>query len=162
VLVLVRAVIYSSLFIATVLIFVPAQLLGRSGLVRPATIGIPELVALAATLVGGVIAVWCIATFVVLGRGTPLPLDPPRTLVMRGPYRFVRNPMYLGAGLALAGAALFFRSPALLVYLVALAALTHALVLWYEEPTLRREFGADYDAYCRRVHRWIPLLQPLG
>lgn len=155
--ILVRAVIYSSLFIATVLVFVPAQLLGRSGLVRPVVVGVTEVAAIAVTLVGAAIAIWCILTFAVLGKGTPLPLDPPRRLVVRGPYRFVRNPMYLGAAFALAGAALFYRSAALLAYLAVLAVVTHALVIWYEEPTLGREFGADYDAYRRRVRRWIPL-----
>ncbi len=105
---------------------------------------------------GAAVALWCILTFVVVGKGTPAPFDPPRQLVMRGPYRLVRNPMYLGAGLALCGAAIFYRSPALLGYVLALAVITHAFVVWYEEPTLRRLFGTDYEAYRSRVRRWLP------
>lgn len=154
--VLVRASIYATLFIAFLLVFVPAQILGRAGIVRPPTIGLVEIPGIAAVVVGAVIAVWCILAFVFVGRGTPAPFDPPRSLVVRGPYRFVRNPMYLGAGLALAGAALVYRSAGLLGYLAVLAAVTQLLVVGYEEPTLRRLFGADYEAYCRRVRRWLP------
>ena len=102
------------------------------------------------------LALWCIVTFAVRGRGTPAPFDPPRRLVMLGPYRHLRNPMYLGAGIALAGAALFYRSLALLGYLVAFLLVTHLFVLLYEEPALRSTFGAEYEDYCRRVSRWIP------
>ena len=154
--VLLRAVIYSSLFITSLLLLVPAQLVGRAGLLRPLVFGLPEFVGTTATLVGALIALWCILTFVVLGQGTPAPFDPPRRLVVRGPYRFVRNPMYLGAGLALAGTALVYRSAAVLVYLIVLAAVTQALVICYEEPNLRRLFGTDYDAYRRHVRRWVP------
>jgi protein-S-isoprenylcysteine O-methyltransferase Ste14 len=75
---------------------------------------------------------------------------------MLGPYRYLRNPMYLGAGLALGGAALFYRSVALAGYLAAFLLITHLFVVLYEEPALRLAFGADYEAYCRRVSRWIP------
>ena len=154
--VLVRAVIYASLFVAILLVFVPARLLGPVGLPRPSVLGMPELLGMAAVLVGALIAAWCVGTFVVVGRGTPAPFDPPRRLVVRGPYRFVRNPMYLGAALALAGAALVYRSVALVVYLLVLAAASHAFVVGYEEHALARLFGADYDAYRARVRRWIP------
>ena len=154
--VFVRALIYSSLFIALLLIFVPAQLAGRAGLSRPTLAGPQELVGMSLAVLGGLVAVWCILTFVVLGRGTPAPFDPPRKLVVRGPYSLVRNPMYLGAGMALAGTALVYHSPAILGYLLLLAAVTQVLVIGYEEPTLTRLFGADYDTYRSRVHRWMP------
>ena len=64
--------------------------------------------------------------------------------------------MYLGAGLALTGAALFYQSVRLLSYAAAFLAVTHVFVVLYEEPTLRRTFDADYQAYCRRVARWWP------
>jgi protein-S-isoprenylcysteine O-methyltransferase Ste14 len=105
---------------------------------------------------GAALAVWCILSFAFLGRGTPAPFDPPRRLVLRGPYRYVRNPMYLGAALALAGAALFYRSGALLAYTGAFLLVMHAFVVWYEEPTLRRTFGESYEAYRRQVRRWLP------
>lgn len=103
---------------------------------------------------GASLALWCIATFVVIGRGTPAPFDPPRNLVVAGPYRFVRNPMYLGAGLALAGAALFYESWALLGYCVAFGFVMYLVVVVYEEPALRATFGAPYVRYCERVQRW--------
>jgi len=105
---------------------------------------------------GAALALWCIATFVVIGRGTPAPFDPPRSLVVAGPYRFVRNPMYLGAGFALAGAALFYESSALLGYCVAFGFVMYLFVVVYEEPALRATFGAPYVRYCERVQRWWP------
>jgi len=84
--------------------------------------------------------------------------DPPRRLVVRGPYQFVRNPMYIGAGFALAGAALFYHSTAFLGYTALFVLVAHLFVVWYEEPTLRQTFGADYETYSRRVHRWWPRL----
>jgi protein-S-isoprenylcysteine O-methyltransferase Ste14 len=109
---------------------------------------------------GAALALWCIATFIVIGRGTPAPFDPPRRLVVAGPYRFVRNPMYLGANLALAGAALLYESWGLLAYDLAFALVTHMFVVIYEEPTLRASFGEPYQSYRERVRRWWPRLLP--
>lgn len=128
----------------------------RSRIVRPAQLGAVEYAGILMAVAGGAFALWCILTFAVLGRGTPAPLDPPRQLVVRGPYRFVRNPMYLGAALALSGAALFCRSTPLVGYAGLFLLATHAFVVWYEEPTLARVFGPAYEAYCARVGRWLP------
>ena len=106
--------------------------------------------------VGAAIALWCILIFASIGRGTPAPFDPPRRLVIQGPYRFVRNPMYIGAGLALAGAALFYRSWPILGYAGLFLLATHFFVLGYEEPALRRTFGQEYEGYCGRIRRWWP------
>src|SRR5204863_672998 len=97
--------------------------------------------------IGTAIALWCVFTFVFIGKGTPAPFDPPRRLVIRGPYRFVRNPMYIGAGLALAGAAIFYESWPLLGYVGFFFLATHLFVVSYEEPALRRTFGQEYEAY---------------
>jgi protein-S-isoprenylcysteine O-methyltransferase Ste14 len=137
-------------------VFLPGRALTWSGIVRPTDIGMPQIIGAIIGASGAVLALWCIATFVVIGRGTPAPFDPPRRLVVRGPYRLVRNPMYLGAGLALAGAALFYESWALLGYCAAFLVVTHLFVVLYEEPTLRATFGADYLTYCGRVRRWWP------
>ena len=102
------------------------------------------------------LALACILTFVFVGKGTPAPFDPPRRLVIQGPYRFVRNPMYLGAGFALAGAALFYQSIPLLGYAGLFILITHLFVVLYEEPALQRIFDGDYEAYRRRVGRWWP------
>lgn len=154
--VLMRAVTYAALFIGFVLVFVPARLLPRSGVARPETIGALQVVGMLIVVAGGAIALWCILTFAIVGKGTPAPFDPPRRLVVRGPYSVVRNPMYIGAGLALGGAALFYGSFALLSYAVAFFLVTHCFVVLYEEPALRRTFGTEYEAYCRQVRRWRP------
>src|SRR5574341_764227 len=106
-------------------------------------------------------ALWCIFTFATAGRGTPAPFDPPRRLVILGPYRFVRNPMYIGAGLALIGATLFYESLPLLGYAGVFFLAAHLFVVWYEEPTLRRTFGQEYAAYCGRVRRRLPNVQTI-
>jgi len=123
---------------------------------RPPALGAPQAVALAVGAVGAALALWCVLTFALVGRGTPAPFDPPRRLVVRGPYRRVRNPMYLGAAVALGAAALFYRSLALLAFTAGFLVVTHVFVIGYEEPTLRRMFGAEYEAYCRDVRRWRP------
>lgn len=157
--VLIRAITYATLFIGVVLVYLPAEALSWAGVARPARLGLPQLAGIIATASGATLAVWCILSFAVIGRGTPAPFDPPRYLVVRGPYRHVRNPMYLGATVALAGAAVFYEATALLAYAAAFLGLMHLVVALYEEPTLRHAFGNDYDAYCRRVGRWWPRLR---
>ena len=98
----------------------------------------------------------CVWDFAVTGRGTPAPVDPPRELVVRGLYRYVRNPMYVGVLSILLGEALFFRSTALLIYAAGFLLTVHLFVLLYEEPVLRRKFGESYQRYCRTVNRWLP------
>ena len=154
--VFVRALTWATLFIGLVLVFLPAQLLPSSGTARPETIGAPQVAGMVVAVAGAAIALWCILSFAVVGRGTPAPFDPPRRLVVRGPYALVRNPMYIGAGLALGGASLFYQSLPLLGYAAAFLLVTHLFVVLYEEPTLKRTFGADYETYCRRVGRWWP------
>lgn len=151
---LVRAVAYSTVFVGLVLVYVPSRLL--SGLTRPVAVGVRQIAGMAVGAMGTAIALWCTLTFATVGRGTPAPFDPPRRLVTRGPYRFVRNPMDLGGGLTLAGAALFFGSWPLLAYTGLYFLATHLFIVRYEEPTLRKTFGLAYQAYARRVRRWWP------
>ena len=158
--VLVRALAYATLFMGLVLVFLPARVLSWSGVTRPVASVPEQLAGMAIGAAGAALALSCILTFAFAGKGTPAPWDPPRQLVIRGPYRFVRNPMYVGAGLALAGAALYYRSLALLVYAAAFFLVTHLFVIGYEEPALRRAFGEQYEAYCRRVGRWWPRFAP--
>jgi protein-S-isoprenylcysteine O-methyltransferase Ste14 len=156
--VLIRALTYATLFVGVVLVYLPAATLDWAGAEPPRQAGWPQMLGALATAAGAALAIWCILSFALLGRGTPAPFDPPRRLVVQGPYRHVRNPMYLGAGLALAGAALFYRSPALLAYDAAFMLLMHGFVTIHEEPSLSRTFGSDYDAYRRAVRRWWPRL----
>jgi protein-S-isoprenylcysteine O-methyltransferase Ste14 len=154
--VLIRAIAYATLFIGLVLVFLPAQALSVAGVARPVRFGALQLAGMMTGAAGAAVAIWCVLTFAVLGRGTPAPFDPPRRLVVRGPYRYVRNPMYLGAGIALAGAALFYETGALWAYAAGFFVLMHLVVVLYEEPTLRQTFGQDYETYSRQVRRWWP------
>jgi protein-S-isoprenylcysteine O-methyltransferase Ste14 len=151
-----RTLVYATLFIGFLLVYLPARVLARTGIHRPASFGIAQIGGAVLCALGMALALWCVATFIRIGKGTPAPFDAPRRLVVRGPYQFVRNPMYLGAGFALAGAALFYGSGWLLTYAVAFLLFFHLFVVFYEEPTLERKFGADYEDYRRRVHRWWP------
>lgn len=153
-----RALVYATIFVGIVLVFVPARFLSWSGVTAPAASGGLQLVGMVVAVAGLVLAGWCVLAFAVIGKGTPAPFDPPRRLVVRGPYRFVRNPMYIGGGLALVGAAVFYESGRLLAYAALFFLAAHLFVIGYEEPTLRRMFGADYEAYTARVRRWWPKL----
>jgi len=101
----------------------------------------------------------CIVEFARSGRGTLSPVDPPRHLVVRGLYRYVRNPMYLSVTTIVLGECLLTRSTDLFVYWVIWFLGANLFVLGYEEPTLRHQFGAEYDAYTQRVGRWVPKLR---
>ncbi len=94
------------------------------------------------------------------GQGTLAPWDPTRRLVVRGPYRYVRNPMISGVIVLLLGEAALCASPALFVWAGLVALVNAVYIPLLEEPGLRRRFGADYDAYCRAVPRWLPRRTP--
>jgi protein-S-isoprenylcysteine O-methyltransferase Ste14 len=120
------------------------------------------LVALGAVLLaaGLVVIVQAFVRFVVEGLGTPAPVAPTEHLVVGGLYRHVRNPMYLALGAIIAGQALVLGRPALLLYAAAVLAITATFVHVYEEPALRRQFGAEYETYCAAVPGWWPRLRP--
>jgi len=93
------------------------------------------------------------------GLGTPAPVAPPTHLVIGGLYRYVRNPMYVAVSSLVFGQGLLFGSIQVLKYGVLVVLGFHLFVLLYEEPVLRRKFGAEYDNYCRNVRRWWPRLK---
>ncbi len=109
-------------------------------------------------MLGLAVVVECFARFAVKGLGTPAPVAPTKHLVVSGLYRHLRNPMYVGVVLAIAGQALYFGSLALLQYGAAWAGFV-AFVLLYEEPTLLRRHGSDHEAYRRNVPRRPPRLR---
>ena len=115
-----------------------------------------QLLGLSIILAGAALLAACIFEFARSGRGTLSPVDPPKRLVVRGLYRYVRNPMYLAVTAILLGEVMLMRSGALAVYWLIWFAVVNAFVIGYEEPTLRAEFGASYEAYMRTVGRWIP------
>jgi protein-S-isoprenylcysteine O-methyltransferase Ste14 len=119
-----------------------------------------QWVAVVVIAAGALLYLSCVRLFAVLGRGTPGPWDAPRRLVVAGPFRWVRNPLYLGALLVVLGEAWLFLSAWLVAYAAAMAIAFHLFVLAYEEPTLRRRFGDDYARYVRTVPRWVPRRPP--
>lgn len=98
----------------------------------------------------------CVWLFGSYGRGTPAPIDAPKKLVQRGPYRWVRNPMYLAVLTIITGEAVFFQSWHIGIYLLCLACAFQIFVMLYEEPALSFSFGAMYEDYRRDVPRWLP------
>jgi protein-S-isoprenylcysteine O-methyltransferase Ste14 len=112
--------------------------------------------AAAVIAVGVLLYLACVWVFATVGRGTPGLWDSPRRVVAVGPYRWVRNPIYLAALLIVSGQAWLFLSPDLLIYAAALAVSFHLFVVCYEERRLRARFGEPYEAYRRAVRRWLP------
>ena len=111
-------------------------------------------------LVGVVVLLHAFARFVFEGLGTPAPVAPTERLVIGGLYRYVRNPMYLAVAATIVGQALVLGQPILLLYGAAFGAAVAAFVRWYEEPTLRRRFGDEYERYRRAVPAWWPRREP--
>src|SRR5262249_25109001 len=106
------------------------------------------------------VLVHAFARFVLEGVGTPAPVAPTEQLVVGGLYRFVRNPMYLAVAAIIVGQALVLGRPILLAYAAVFGAVVGAFVHWYEEPTLSRQYGEQYESYRRAVPAWWPRLKP--
>ena len=133
-------------------VWIPWWLLSRSGVISEPV----AWQAVALIGIGAALYFWCLSVFAIVGRGTPGPWDAPRRFVTVGPYRWVRNPIYIAALLVVVGEAWLFRSLPLLLYAGAMAIFVHLFVVGYEEPTLRRSLGETYAEYLRTVPRWIP------
>ena len=156
---LLRSVFFTILQPGTVTVLIPFWLISSRGTgvltshqaLRYA--GFPLVVTGAAGLL------WCIWDFFSSGRGTISPIDPPKHLVVRGLYRYVRNPMYVAVVTILLGEAIFFMSSPVLIEAGVFFVLTTLFVVLYEEPTLRRKFGDSYERYTQTVGRWFPRLR---
>jgi protein-S-isoprenylcysteine O-methyltransferase Ste14 len=131
--------------------WVPWRILTADG--RTATAVAWEAVPVIAA--GIALYVWCAWNFARVGNGTPGPWDAPSRVVATGPYRWVRNPIYVSALLIVAGETALFGSLPLLAYAGAMAVLFHLFVTGYEERALLRRFGSSYQEYRRAVPRWI-------
>jgi protein-S-isoprenylcysteine O-methyltransferase Ste14 len=108
---------------------------------------------------GAVVAVASATAFVRWGEGTPAPFDPPRKFVALGPYRYMRNPMYIGGFAVLLGLGLYLRSVSILLLSAGFLLTAHLFVITYEERHLKKTFGSGYSQYCNMVSRWIPRLR---
>jgi protein-S-isoprenylcysteine O-methyltransferase Ste14 len=114
------------------------------------------------SVLGFAVALRCVWDFGWTGHGTPAPIAPPKKLIVVGFYRYVRNPMYVGFFTGWAGLWVIFgrANAALIAGACAVVLGVNLFVVLYEEPTLRRLFGAEYVEYCRNVRRWMPRLHP--
>jgi protein-S-isoprenylcysteine O-methyltransferase Ste14 len=152
-----RSLFFTFLLPGTVTVLVPYFIVS-GGQLHQVTWGLRCYLSLLPISVGAGILFWCIWDFAVAGRGTLAPVDPPKHLVVRGLYRYVRNPMYVGVVSILFGESLFFGSLSLLGYAIGFFFIAHLFVVLYEEPALRRKFGESYETYRRSVHRWLPYI----
>lgn len=134
-----------------VAVAVPLLIAGRRAFEARWTV-VPALLLLA---LGGAMYLWCLWDFATFGRGTPAPIDAPKRLVVRGLYRYSRNPMYVAVLAVVLGWVLFFAEPKLLFYWMGVAMCFHLFVVFYEEPRLHRSFGSEYESYRSSVGRWI-------
>jgi protein-S-isoprenylcysteine O-methyltransferase Ste14 len=151
---IVKTLVFTVFAPGTVAGYVPWRLREDAG--APVT-GPEEWAAIAVIAVG--IAIYLYTAFwgfALIGGGTPAPIAPTKILVVKGLHRFVRNPMYIGVGLVIGGQAWLFRSLHIAIYMACMLLVAHFFVLFYEEPTLHKQFGEEYDSYRASVPRWIP------
>ena len=148
-----KTLVFTIFVPAVVVGYIPLRLKMQSGTIT----GAEKWAALAVIAAGIAIylhtAFW---GFALLGGGTPAPIAPTKILVVKGLHRFVRNPMYLGVALVIGGQAWLFHSPQIAIYMVCMLPAAHLFVISYEEPTLRQQFGEQYERYRASVPRWIP------
>lgn len=151
----VRSLFWTAAFPGFFAGYVPWRFFGLS-LVRLELLRPFHVIGVLVVTMGVVLLAACIWEFARSGRGTLAPLDPPRELVVRGLYRYVRNPMYLAVTLIVLGETLLTGSRGLLIYWIIWFLVVNLFVRFYEEPTLRRQFGQSYDRYAHAVGRWVP------
>ena len=150
-----KTLLFSILIPGTVAFIVPWLLLGRPA-VSVSMVSPAWMVGLLPLLLGMGLYFWCAGVFTFIGKGTPAPIDAPRFLVIQGPYRWVRNPMYVAVLSVILGLAILFHSLLLVGYAILVWMVVYAFVIFVEEPSLRRQFGTSYEAYLQAVPRWIP------
>jgi len=156
-----KTTVFAAAFIGVFLIYVPwAWAIRRRAVAYEGMEGL-RLLGAVPMLAGGYVAVRCAFAFAWNGLGTPAPFDPPRKLVVSGFYRYVRNPMYIGAALFILGECAVFGSlRAGLLYVLLFLGCLAVFVVIYEEPVLQSKFGAEYEEYCRNVPRFVPRSRP--
>jgi protein-S-isoprenylcysteine O-methyltransferase Ste14 len=150
-----KTILFTILVPGSVLVLIPSWILG--GFPRPER-GPLTWLGVSIILFGAAIYFRCAWEFAVRGLGTPAPIAPTKFLVTTALHRYVRNPMYIGVFGVLVGEAATFRAFVLLKYAAVCFAAAYLFVIFYEEPTLRRQFGESYEQYRRSVPRWIPRL----
>jgi protein-S-isoprenylcysteine O-methyltransferase Ste14 len=156
----IRALLFVVLFPGMVAGYVPYRLLISSHHLTWPRLSVSTSLATLVVVVGVSTLLWGVWEFFSAGRGTLAPIDPPKSLVVTGLYRFTRTPMYNGVVGLLLGQAWLFSSILILNYTLIVAACFHLFVVFYEEPTLKSQFGEAYQAYRRIVPRWGFIIHP--
>lgn len=151
-----RSIFFTFLQPGTVTVLIPFWLISSRGTGAVSSNHALRYSGLPLIVIGAAGLLWCIWDFFSAGRGTISPIDPPKHLVARGLYRYVRNPMYVAVVTTLIGEAIFFISARVLIEAGVFIVLAHLFVMCYEEPALRRRFGESYERYSQTVGRWIP------
>lgn len=155
-LLLLKNLLFTMFVPGVVAVYIPIRLIAsRAGTVKPDWRAW-QIAAMLPLSIGAAIYFWCLWDFAIQGRGTPAPIDAPKHLVVRGLYNYIRNPMYIGVLLLIAGWAMFFQSRDVLIYGAIVGLFFHLFVVLVEEPLLRKKFGEAYLSYCARVGRWVP------
>ena len=157
-----RSLFFLILIPGTVAGYIPLRILQGSRQPFIPTLSAASVLAGCVILFGASVLLRCVWDFFSAGRGTLAPVDPPRLLVVRGLYRFTRNPMYNGVLAVLLGEAWLFRSTVLLQYAALVFFMFHLVVVVYEEPALESKFGESYRAYRRAVPRWGFTVRPFA
>jgi protein-S-isoprenylcysteine O-methyltransferase Ste14 len=152
-----KTVLYMGFMHGLFTLYIPYQLASRD---TPfVDLGIFPYLAFPLWILGALIIVRGCADIIRRGRGTPAFVDPPKELVIAGLYRYVRNPIYIGAMLVQVGFILWFGSALAIVYSLLFFLAFNILIFLIEEPILRNQFGAEYEEYCRNVPRWVPKIK---
>jgi len=137
-------------------LLIPYFILRGSGIPLVHALGFWQIIAIPVAILGIYMVVWVSFSFVRTGRGTPIPIDPPKHLVVHGLYRHVRNPMYVGAMLVLLAEVVYYSSIWVFIYTTFLWMALHTFTVVLEEPQLKRRFGTEYERYLVSVPRWVP------
>ena len=149
---LLKNLVFTVVVPGTVAVYLPLEIAGSRGLAS----GAPFALGLVLLAAGGAIYAWCVWDFATFWRGKPAPIDAPVKLVVRGLYRYSRNPMYLGVLTFILGWAALYAAPPLVGYALLVGTGFHLFVVLYEERHLRQLFGREYEAYCATAGRWLP------
>lgn len=154
-----QTIVFTIVVPGSVLVLIPRWVVG--GFPNPQR---DALTAVGVVTIAAGVAIYfrCAWEFAVRGLGTPAPIAPTKFLVTTALHRYVRNPMYIGVFSVILGEAAVFHSLRLLAYAAFFCVPVELFVVFYEEPTLRRQFGESYEEYRRTVPRWIPNLRSFG
>lgn len=151
-----NTILFTIVVPGTVAVYVPFRLIG--GFAKH-TSGPLMWLGVVCIVLGAAIYFRCAWEFAVRGLGTPAPIAPTKFLVTTALHRYVRNPMYIGVAMLILGEAALFRARPLVEYAALMLLTAHFFVIFYEEPTLQKQFGESYEAYRLSVPRWIPKLR---